>query len=418
MLPVAPFIDDVCWCWWTRPRATRLGRYVYFGALDSAGSVVAATWDLVDRSVRKTVLATLEDDDHNNPAIVVAADRPPVAFYSRHSEDDALRVRVGLRPLDATAWQPETILTFGGVTTYAQVHPRGQELHLFTRVDETKWGYRRSLDWAATWEPPRDFLAFDTDQQIYMPTTLLPDGHTVRVAVSGHPKEYESKPLHDIWACLVDLRTGSVTRPSDGAVLANLFDGTGLPLGHDHLELVYRTPADRTVNIFDVSDGPEFEVGFVSKVKDDGSTTDARYHVTSHRDGRWVTEDVVAAGASFGYIHAGLYVGGVAFPHRSPGGRLYLTREDGGWWHLERWHREAGADGAGRWTARPLVAPTRTRLARPWPIADPVAGLEVVALSLQRYGDSYFNTLSHLVGAGDTGPYATSTRPGGPKEAP
>lgn len=397
----APILRDAAWCWWTRPRAVRLGPLVYVAALDQRGQVFVATWDLERRVAQRTVLAGFEDDDHNNPALVTQAGHPLVAFYSRHGQDDAVRYRVSERPGDIAAWSQERTLEFGGTTTYAQVHARGSELHLFTRVDGTKWSYRRSPDWAARWESPRDFLSFDTDQQIYMPTALLPDGRTVRVAVSGHPKEYYDKPLHNIWACQVDLETGAVTLPSTGQVVGNLATGAGLPLGHDRLELVHATPPDRTANLFDVGDGPGFEIGFVSKVKDDHATVDARYHVTTLHGSQWRTEDLTPSGTIFGYLPVGLYVGGMAFPHRSPGGRVYLTREEAGQWHLERWDRRT--DGA--WSPLALLAPTSTRLARPWAVTDPAGDLQVVALALEHYDDGYFGSLSHLVGASATGPY-------------
>lgn len=392
-------VEDMAWCWWTKPRATRIGQLVYFGALDSAGRIVAATWDLKTRSARKATLAQFESDDHNNPAIVAVAGKPLVAFYARHDLDDVLRYRLGVRPADITDWHDERVLRFGGLTTYAEVHPRGDELHVFTRVDDGEWWYCSSSDWASTWTEPSAFLSFDTDQQVYMATALLADNRTLRVAVSGHPKEYERKPLHDVWVCLVDLETGAVTRPSDGAVVGNLRSGADLPLNYDRLDLVYRTPADRTVNLFDVSDGPVFEVGFVSKVKGDLATVDARYHVTSARDGAWITEDLVDAGEVFGYIPAGLYAGGVAFPNRSPGGQVYVSREAQGLWHLERWDWEP----ASGWTPHPLCAPSTTRLVRPWALTDPAGGLDVVALALQRYDDDYMNTLSHLVTPGWSG---------------
>jgi hypothetical protein len=271
-VPVPTLVEDLAWCWWTRPRATRIGDHCYFGGLDSAGRILAATWHTVSGSVGVAILAGFESDDHNNPALVAVPGKPLVAFYSRHSEDDALRYRVSTRPTDITGWHDERVLRFGGVTTYAEVHPRGNELHLFTRVGETGWGYRRSPDWGGTWEPARAFLRFDTGQQVYVATALLPDERTLRLAVSGHPKEYEAKPLHDIWVCLVDLHTGVVSRPSDGAELANLRTGRGLPLDYGALDLALHTPADRTVNLFDVGDGPTFEIAFVSKVLGDAAT--------------------------------------------------------------------------------------------------------------------------------------------------
>lgn len=394
--PPRLLIDDMAWCWWTRPRATRIGDSIFFAALDHAGGMIAARYDLGSGTAVRAKLAQFEDDDHNNPALLAVEGKPLVCFYSRHDAEEGLRYRISAAPLALDAWQPEQILTFDGSTTYAQVHDVHGTLHLFTRVNETRWGWRMSTDWAETWSAPRDFLAFDTDQQVYMATALLADGKTMRVAVSGHPKEYEQKPLHDVCACLVDLETGAVTQPASGTEIGNLLTGAGMPLNYPALELVQRTPSDRTVNLFDVSNGPVFEIGYVSKVKDDHATTDARYHVASLRDGNWHCEDVAPAGTKFGYIHAGLYVGGVAFPDRAAAGQIYLTREAAGLWHLELWQR---ADD-GTWSGTDLVAPSETRLARPWAISPPIGQVGVVALALDHYADdSYYGSLSHLVGA-------------------
>jgi hypothetical protein len=387
-------VDDLAWCWWTQPRATHVGGRLILGGIASDGAVFAATYDLRTGATEKAVLARLESDDHNNPAVVAAPGRPLLAFYSRHDVDDALRYRVSARPDDISEWREERWLRFGGITTYAQAHALGDEVHLFTRVADTRWGYAWSDDWGDTWRGPRDFLALETDQETYMSTALLPDGRSVRVAVAGHPKDYERQPWHAIAAGVLDLSTGSVTRPSDGAVLANLRDGSGLPLRGGDLELVYEAPRGRTLNLFDVADGERFEIAFASKVADDASTRDARYHVVRDTGGAWEVEDVVAAGTTFGYIHAGFYVGGIAFPHETPGGRVYLAREEEGVWRLERWDRAEG----GAWAAGAVLAASRTRVVRPWPVREPPPGLEVVALALERYDDEYMNTMSRLVG--------------------
>ena len=125
--------------------------------------------------------------------------------------------------------------------------------------------------------------------------------------------------------------------------------------------------------------------------------------MTSLRQGKWLTEDIVGAGTKFGYIDAGFYVGGLAFPDRSPGGRIYLTREADGLWYLERWDRDI----AGTWAPRLLLPASATRLTRPWAVTNPADGLEVVALALERYDETYFGWLSHLVTAGSITPGAS-----------
>src|SRR3569832_2298152 len=244
--PPIPLINDMEWCWWTRPRATRIGDTIYFGAIESNGGIITATFDMKTRAVIRHQLAQFEADDHNNPALLAIEGRPVICFYSRHDAAEGLRYRISRRPGDLSEWDDERILTFNGSTTYAQVHLVGEELHLLTRVDETCWGWRMSSDWGRTWSAPRDLLAFDTDQQVYMATALLADGETLRLGVSGHPKEYEKTPLHDVWAAQVSLRTGEITLPATDGVVGNLRTGENMPLNYTQLELVQRTPPDRT----------------------------------------------------------------------------------------------------------------------------------------------------------------------------
>jgi hypothetical protein len=386
-------IEDVAWCWWTRPRATRIAETLYVGGITSDGAVFAATVDLAGGQATRHVLARLEPDDHNNPAVVATAGKRLLAFYSRHDADDALRWRRSKRPLDLSEWEPERTLSFGGITTYAQAHAAGDEVHLFTRVGDTSWAYVASPDWGETWSDPLTFIAVETDQETYMPTALLADGRTLRVAIAGHPKNYEDRPWHRIAAALVDLVTGAVTLPGSSSEIANVRTGVGLPLTGAQLELVYDAGPGRTLNVFDVGSGDDFEIAFASKRETDVATMDARYHVAARRGEAWMVEDIAPAGDIFGYIDAGFYVGGVAFPHGSTG-VVFVSREHDGIWHLERWRRRAD----GPWEAQTVTEPSAARIVRPWPVQNPTAELEVVALLLERYGDDYMQTLSHLIG--------------------
>src|SRR5207244_3946111 len=115
-------VEDMAWCWWTRPRAVRLGDTLYLGALDARGQIVVASSDPETGISRKSLLARFEDDDHNNPALVVEPGRPLVAFYSRHDADDALRYRISVRPNTILEWRYAELLTFGDLNSSHTVH--------------------------------------------------------------------------------------------------------------------------------------------------------------------------------------------------------------------------------------------------------------------------------------------------------
>jgi len=391
-------LADGAWCWWTKPRATVVDGDLYLGVIDEVGQIVVAAIESDGNTRSRTVLARIEDDDHNNPALLVDRERPPLCAYARHDEEPFVRLRVGRRPLDVTAWGPERRIRFPGVTSYAQLHPFGDRLLLFSRAGVTAWCVARSEDWGATWTEGVPFIALDTDQEVYMPTVLLPDRRTVRVAISGHPKQYRPRPVRDVFACVVDLETGDITRPADGARIGNVLTGEGLPLTEAVLDLAHGPPSGRTLNLFDVGRGECFEIGFATKLAGDEATVDGAYQVATLTDDGWRTERVAPTGGVFGYIHAGMYVGGLAFPPAGPSGRVTLSREEDGRWHLEEWSRDA----SGLWHPALLTPPGAVRLVRPWAVEGEGAP-GYLALELERYGDSYVGTRSHVAGPFVTG---------------
>ena len=360
--------------------------------------MLAATLDLKTGASRKFHLAQFERDDHNNPALLAVEGKPLVAFYSRHDPDDALRIRISSRPLDIAEWGEERVLHFNGMTCYAQVHALGDELHLFTRVDETRWGYARSPDWAQSWSPARDFLRFDTDQQVYMATALLPrrQDHARRGVGSSQGIREEAAAR-----CLGRGRRSAIGR-GDAAVLGQ---GHRQPAGRQRVAArLSRSRACRedAGGSHGQRDGRQRRSGVRDRLhlQDQGRPLEPRCAVQRGRAARRrvAARNGCARGRRFGYIHAGFYVGGMAFPDRSPGGQVYVTREEGGLWSLERWDRDA----AGQWQPQRADPAADRRASRGHgrsPIRRP--GLAVTCLALERYADdSYFDTLSHLVAAG------------------
>ena len=71
LAPPRRLIEDMAWCWWTRPRAARIGDRICLAAVDSAGGMIVAALDLKTGAVQRERLAQFEADDHNNPALLV-----------------------------------------------------------------------------------------------------------------------------------------------------------------------------------------------------------------------------------------------------------------------------------------------------------------------------------------------------------
>lgn len=383
-------VDDVMWSWWTRPRAVHLDGHLYLGFVQSDGGIAVTDTNLSTSTEERFVLGTFEDDDHNNPAIVVTADKPIVAVYCRHNLDNLLRIRRSTAPLDVSAWEAETTINAGDKVTYAQVFPQGDTLHVFTRVGSRGWSYFRSTDWGLTWSARQELFALPDPGFGYMAAALLSDGDTLRCVFSGHPMA-SNADWHAAWYFEIGLSTGDVL--SEGTTVGNVQDGTNLPVGVADVQKIWEAPAGRFASyVWDVSDGPNPEVLIATKDDDENTTVDSMYHYLVRVGGSWQVRDIVAAGGIFGYTDQGMYLGGAAFPTGTLGGELYLSRgTQGDLWRVEKW---STADNGDSWSTTELAI-SGARIVRPWAVDNPTLSLPVVWLRLRRYGDTYFNWLAN-----------------------
>lgn len=347
---------DASWCWWTRPRVTVHGDDIYLGGVQYDGSIVAVRAKVGGEEVQRFTLGDFEGDDHNNPALYVPADRPPIAIYTRHTLDNLVRIRVGTTALDITAWGAEQTVTLAGLSSYQALFVSGDRLVVLTRDDRRYWTVLTSADYGATWGTPVRLFDAGSGEQTYTAATQV--GDTIRIAFTGHPDA--DKAVHDIYYCEMNMATGAVTAPVAGAV-GNAYTGTGLPGALAAFDKVYTVDPTRTTQLFDISDGPEPELAFATKVRDDLTTTDAIYHYGVRSAGTWSFRDVAAAGTIFGYNQEGMYLGGMSFPPSTPGGTLVLSREADGLWTVERY-----TDAAGSWTVGTLTPWSTRRQVRPW----------------------------------------------------
>src|SRR5437868_4023589 len=88
------------WCWFQDERAIVHGDQLFFGSVASPGGDVNITSvDLTSGESRTTTLhERLQCDDHDAPALLIRKDGQLLAIYSRHSNDNLIRWRVGSQP--------------------------------------------------------------------------------------------------------------------------------------------------------------------------------------------------------------------------------------------------------------------------------------------------------------------------------
>ena len=339
------------------------GGNLYIGSTDSTGGINVDYYDAATGEATRTELANFEPDDHNNPALVIEEGRPPIAFYCRHGQDGLMRYRIS----DTNYVAGQALGTFGteqtidfeaaltGTVTYALAFVHGTDLYVWCRCRFTfRWGFVKSSDWGLTWTTPAE--VFSSTKQFYMGAALV--GDTIRCAISSHP--VNGSPLdQNIYYAEIDLLTGDIS--ADGPVIGNI-DGTSLPIDYTTLEVVGTTPAGSVTWCYDVSDAADPEVVWSSWDTGDLAGT-SMYHYAVKTSGAWTTNDIVAAGAKFP-TGSEPYLGGAQMPSDTPGGVVWVCREDAGAWYMEK---RTTADGGQTWTTTPYLT-DETGVVRGWPV--------------------------------------------------
>jgi hypothetical protein len=349
-------LDGMLATWWNDPnRAQTFRGNIYTGGVDAGGEIVVeSTSDDDDRFV----LGDFEQDDHNGVTLLIEPDHGPLVFYQRHGLDSVLRYRRGTVPGDLTSLGSEQTLTTSAVCTYAQVwrKPGTDTIWVVTRAgvynSNPVWQFWRSDDFGATWGPRTNLLG--PEDYVYMASVQV--GSTVRVAVAKHPQASS----RDVWWCEVDLETGAIVR-RDGTALGNL-DGTNLPLTTADLPTVYTAPSGHGLRLLANSDRADADGGPALGVATWTSDADTVYRHVDYDGGAWTATTVVAAGVVVGFTPSVHYNGGVAFPDRTLGGELLVSREASGTWYLERWEQRGTS-----WVTVETYETSTDRLFRPWP---------------------------------------------------
>jgi hypothetical protein len=362
--------DSGGWAWFTDPRGVQSGGKVFFGYQDGpTGDVVAASYDLSAGIVVETVLhAALEQDDHDNPGILVrASDQKVVYWYSAHVGADIF-YRVSSSALDVSSFAAEqtmTNLVSGGHTYAMPVQLSGEAgtpIRLFGRTHvsgDPEMTYNRSDDGGATWSAGVRLhdLAY---------TKIATTATAIHFFCSDHPGEGAERIYH----FYLDTSGTPAWRKSDGTALVS----PSFPLQTSDMTLVY-DGAGTTVWVHDLAMDGDTPVGVFATFP---TTTDHRYRYARWNGSAWVTTQIVAAGT---YIVTDLthdanqvyYSGGVALDQSDPSIVYASVGLGGGRWDIYRYETQDYGT-----TFEGLALTTSGKNIRPTGVRNPDDRLRVV----------------------------------------
>ncbi|WML63677.1 hypothetical protein [Rhodococcus sp. AH-ZY2] len=365
---------DVINSWWCLPRTledTTRGKF-WQGGITRKGTQGITEFDTLTGMAKWHPIAGRDggQDDHNVPAFLIESDKPPLVAYSWHNRTETMAIRRGTVTGELSSLGPEEILTVTSEaypitqTSYAQLlrRPGTDTVALMYRAQGTFAGWYTSIstDWGVTWQAPYRLTALG-----YQHFTLSADGTVAHFVAADHPTNTATLRTRRFD---VTLTTGAITNPVTGATLKpNFWDPATTTIAESIMHAVNDLTKPSATRLFDVSpDGTrilqmKFQTSAVGSGTPSESDLSTGVYVVNRWDGAaWVEETLCSAGRPFGYYFA-FYTAGAVFG--VDGSTVFLGREIGGLWTVERWTR----DGSGVWSQTDVLhrAPAGRSIGRP-----------------------------------------------------
>lgn len=370
--PFTEQVADSVGSWWQLPRAVEQSGYLYGGGVTRAGEVHALKTDLrTGLTEVKALRAFTVPDDHNNPAVLAQPGKPLVVAVTEHNGATYV-YRESTTGTLSTLAQVGGTLSWPSDASYMQLYrlPGTDRLVLLTRSGDAneRWYWRVSEDYGTTWAAAQLIITAADNKQFYLATVQV--GSRLRCVGYGHPS---LSSIHSLGVFSLDLTNGSIDTLDGGAPLGTV--GTGISSSAP--PLAYTAPGGTSSRLFDIGAGAEPEVVFATWTGNGA----ASYRYARAGNG-WTPRTLALAGATIGDSLDKRYLGGMSLPNPTPGGTVYLSREDAGTWRLEK---HTTTDGGATWVTRQMQSSTRP-LARPYcPVGRTISGPEVVLNELTRY---------------------------------
>ncbi|MBC8105577.1 MAG: BNR-4 repeat-containing protein [Anaerolineae bacterium] len=359
------------WCWFQDERAIVHGDQLFFGSVASpSGDLNVTSVDLKNGASRTTTLhEKFESDDHDAPALFMREDGQLLAMYSKHSNDNVIRWRVGSQPERTLEVKSSHGVCYQNIY---RLRAESDRLYSFFRGDAFNPHYITSDDDGDTWKYGGRLLHATGERGARRPYLCYAGNgrDTIHfIATEGHPNDVANSIYHGI------IRGGKIHR-SDGEVVGELSSANETKIKVTDLTRIYTGGEHRiawTIGIHLDRDEHPY-IAFSTRRDDAG--TDLWYH-TARSDGtRWHERELAHAGSRL-YNAEKDYSGLVALHPHDPNvlyistnadplsGEPLLSRAD----NKRHWEIFQGACANDRWTwtaitidstsdnIRPIVAP-------------------------------------------------------------
>jgi BNR repeat-containing family member len=333
------------WCWFQDPRAVSFDGRTYVGWIARNGNLIVGAYSAA-RGTRTHVIGHWIHDDHASPVLLIEPDRRLTVFWADHN-GHTMNYRTTLRPEDITAWgrvgHVRSALPGNLGFTYPNpvIVPReGNRLYLFWRG--AKWGVDYATRSASgQWSAAHELISL-FKQRPYLKVAGNGRDEIALAFTDAHPADMNTNVYYAVY------RAGSLWT-AGGRRITRLGHG---PIAPDQAQLVYDGRARGVPSwVWDVAfDGQQRPVIVYATFP---SKTHHAYWYARWNGVRWASHFLTFAGSSIspGTIQT-YYSGGIALDHANPS-VLYLSRQDGRWFRIERW---STSDGGDRWRHVTIVS--------------------------------------------------------------
>ena len=347
--------------WWCYPLSVTWEKKKIFTTYTTAeGYCGVMERNLQNGKVRRINLAKFAVDDHNAGAVELLEDGRILYIVTGHSEKKYLEIFISKKSGDISHWKKRRLKTEGWVT-YAQIVRTEKGYFLFTRErwndklengkKESHWCWLVSFSRdGENWKDPCRLID-SGKHQYYLKAVPCTDSTDIRLIMYAHPNLNSSA----IRQAFFNIDTWEVSS-TKGKVLGKAeAGGTGVD-NKTVPKILERNQRRR--RILDVGK-TEKEQAWISFAEfDDETNVKYKVGVYSKKTKNMNLYDVTMSGEAF-YARS-RYFGGMCFDTENPR-TLYLSRKEGDFWYIEKWHYEKK-----QYVFKRVIKKSRKNLIRPF----------------------------------------------------